>query len=64
MDDELMSDFVARLNEINTLADNSPGFIWRLQTDDGDSTGLRVFDDPLALINVSVWRDIGSLKKL
>lgn len=29
LDDPLMADFVAQLDEINALADSSPGFIWR-----------------------------------
>jgi hypothetical protein len=62
MESQVMSGFVSRLNEINTLADNSPGFVWRLQTEDGDSTSIQAFDDPLLLINMSVWEDIESLK--
>ena len=58
-----MSGFVSRLDEINALADESPGFVWRLQTDDGDATAIRVFDDPLMLVNLSVWRDPDSLKQ-
>lgn len=57
-----MHGFVSRLEQVNALADASPGFIWRLQTEDGDATALRVFDDPLLVINMSVWRDIESLK--
>jgi len=55
MTDEAMSGFVNRLNEINTLADQSSGFVWRLQSDDGDATSIRVFDDPVLLVNMSVW---------
>ena len=62
MTGDIMSGFVARLDEINALADISPGFIWRLQSDEGDATTIRVFDDPLLLINMSVWADIESLK--
>ncbi len=35
-----MSDFVNNLENINALADSSPGFVWRLQTEDGDATGI------------------------
>ena len=55
-----MSDFVARLDAINALADASPGFVWRLQTDDGDATGIDFFGTD-ALVNMSVWKDIESL---
>ena len=62
MESELMRGFVDRLEEINALADQSDGFIWRLQTEDGDATSIQAFDDPNLIINMSVWRDIESLK--
>ena len=60
IDDPGMSDFVARLDDINALADAAPGFVWRLQTDDGDATGIDYFGTD-ALVNMSVWKDIESL---
>jgi len=62
MDTKTMSGFVNRLDEINALAEKSKGFVWRLQSDDGDATSIRVFDDPLLLVNMSVWDDIESLR--
>lgn len=62
MDTVIMKGFVNRLEEINALADDADGFIWRLQSEQGDSTAIRVFDDPLLLVNMSVWEDIASLK--
>lgn len=56
-----MADFVANLDRINALADTSPGFVWRLQTDEGDATALRPFGDS-TLVNLSVWKDLSSLK--
>jgi hypothetical protein len=35
--------------------------VWRLQTEDGDATALRPFEDDRTLVNMSVWRDIESL---
>ena len=61
-DSEIMKGFMDRLDEINHIADNSPGFIWRLQTEEGDATAIQAFDDPLLLVNVSVWEDVDSLK--
>lgn len=55
MDGPVMAGFVARLIEINALADAAPGFVWRLQTAEGDATSLRVFEDEYMLINMSVW---------
>jgi len=62
MDTEIMEGFVSRLAEINETADNAEGFVWRLQTEDGDSTAIRVFDEPLLLVNMSVWENIEALK--
>jgi len=62
MDADEMSGFVSRLDEINALADQSAGFIWRLQSEEGDATSLRVFENPLMLVNVSVWESIDALK--
>jgi len=63
LEDPVMADFVARLDEINTLADRSPGFVWRLQTEAGNATYLRPFDDDRILFNMSVWESIEQLKR-
>ena len=55
-----MADFVANLDCINALAESSPGFVWRLKTDDGDATALRPLGDS-TIVNMSVWRDVESL---
>lgn len=57
-----MADFVARLEEINALADRSEGFVWRLQTPEGNATYLRPFDDDMILVNLSVWESVDALK--
>ena len=62
MASKIMKGFADRLDEINALADKSPGFIWRLQTEEGDATSIQAYDDSLLLINMSVWEDIESLK--
>ncbi len=58
LDDPLMAEFVARLDEINALADKSPGFVWRLQTPEGNATSVKAFDDPLIIFNMSVWASL------
>lgn len=55
-----MAGFVANLDRINALAEASPGFVWRLQTDGGDATALRPLGENM-LINLSVWQDVASL---
>jgi len=62
MDSEVMQGFVSRLGEINALADGADGFIWRLKEEGGSATAIRVFDDPLLLINMSVWANLDALK--
>jgi hypothetical protein len=61
IDSPVMADFVANLDRINALAERSPGYVWRLQTDDGNATALRPFGEEY-LVNLSVWRDIESLQ--
>jgi hypothetical protein len=62
VDDPLIADFVAGLDRINALADQTPGFVWRLQTEDGNATAIRPdTDDELLAINMSVWESIEAL---
>lgn len=63
LESPVMAGFVARLAEINALADRSPGFVWRLQTHAGDATYLRPYDDDRILFNMSVWESIEALRK-
>lgn len=55
-------DFVDNIPTINAIAEASDGFIWRLKDEGGDATAITVFDDPSWLVNLSVWRDVESLK--
>lgn len=63
LDDPVMAGFVNRLDEINALADSSPGFVWRLIESQGNATYLRPFDDPWMLLNMSVWQSIEHLRQ-
>jgi hypothetical protein len=62
LDSPLMAGFVSRLEEINRLAEAAKGFVWRLQSEAGDATSIRVFDDPDIIINMSVWETPEDLK--
>jgi len=62
LDDPVMHGFVSRLEELNALADNAPGFVWRLQTPEGNATYLRPWEDRRMLLNMSVWESIEVLK--
>lgn len=63
LDSPRLADFVARLDEINLLAESSPGFVWRLISEDGDDSALRIFGNPDMLVNLSVWRDLPDLRQ-
>lgn len=57
-----LADFVAALEPVNALADAAPGFVWRLQTDEGDATSIRAFDDDMIIVNMSVWESLEALR--
>ncbi len=56
-----MADFTANLERINRLADNAPGFVWRLQSEEGNATEIRLFGEN-TLVNLSVWHDLETLR--
>jgi hypothetical protein len=62
LDGPQLAGFVAQLEPINALADQSPGFVWRLQTEDGDATAIRPFDDDRIMVNLSVWESFEALR--
>lgn len=61
IDDPIMDGFRLELPRINAIADAAPGFVWRLQTAAGDATALRPYDDPMIIINMSVWVSVEAL---
>jgi hypothetical protein len=63
LDDPMMEGFRSQLDPINALADRSPGFVWRLQTEDGNATAIRPFADERMAINMSVWESLDALQQ-
>ncbi|HET7171513.1 MAG TPA: DUF3291 domain-containing protein [Gaiellales bacterium] len=61
LDSPLLRDFMAALAPVNALADAAPGFVWRLQTEAGDATAVRIGADPLVIVNLSVWASLEAL---
>ncbi len=61
LDSPAMVDFVANLDSINALAENSEGFIWRLKAGDNNATSIKIFDDDFMIVNMSVWKNIDTL---
>lgn len=65
LDDVESAEFVAALDPINALAEATPGFIWRLKDDEGQSSSyvtMPEIDNPLVIVNFSVWADLESLQ--
>jgi Domain of unknown function (DUF3291) len=62
VDDPKIADFMAQLDEVNALAESSPGFVWRLKSDAGNATDIMYNDDPLTIVNMSVWESAGALR--
>jgi hypothetical protein len=61
MDDPMIDDFRNNLDPINALAEASPGYVWRLQDEAGNATNIKVFEDELEIINLTVWESIEAL---
>lgn len=64
IDSPVMTEFVANLDRINALAEHSPGFVWRLQTEAGNATAIRPYpENENMAVNLSVWKDVDSLRR-
>ena len=64
LEDPIMEGFRSQLDPINALADRSPGFVWRLQTEDGNAMAIRPYADERMAINMSVWESLDALQQL
>jgi Domain of unknown function (DUF3291) len=62
LESPLLAEFVAALEPLNAIADRSLGFVWRLQTEEGDATSIRVFEDERIIVNLSVWESLEALR--
>src|SRR6185436_9803067 len=61
LDSPELAAFVAAIEPINAIADQAPGFIWRLKNAYDGASPLRVFDDDSVLVNMSTWRSLEAL---
>lgn len=61
LDDPRMAEFVENLERINGLAEQSAGFVWRLLEPNGDASATKLFEEPLLLVNLSVWEKVEDL---
>jgi len=62
LDDPRIAEFVAQLEPINAIADEAPGFVWRLKSDSGNATDIAYNDDPFVIVNMSVWESLDALR--
>lgn len=63
MDDPIMANFVNQLDQINALGESSPGFVWRMKDESDNATAIQVFENPLTIVNLTVWESIEALKE-
>ncbi|HUL25915.1 MAG TPA: DUF3291 domain-containing protein [Streptosporangiaceae bacterium] len=66
LDSSQLAGFMAALDPVNAMADAAPGFVWRLQTEDGNATAVRAFAWDQAgsagvILNMSVWESVEAL---
>ncbi len=62
IDSPRLEGFVAALDPVNATADTAPGFVWRLMTTEGNATAIRAFDDPMIIVNLTVWESVEALE--
>ena len=55
MDAPETSGFAENLDRINALAKAQEGFVWRLTGEGNNATDIVAFDDPMMILNMSVW---------
>ena len=66
LDSPALAGFMAALDPVNAVADTAPGFVWRLQTEEGNATAVRAFvweagDSAGVIMNMSVWESVEAL---
>ena len=63
LDAPLLAEFMAALDSVNGRADQAAGFVWRMQTEDGDATAVRGFGgDPQLIINLTLWESLEAMR--
>lgn len=62
IDDPRTAGFADALPLVNGAGEQSPGYVWRLQSDSGNATDIQVFEDPMVIVNLTVWESVEALK--
>ena len=63
INDPIMKDFVDNLDRVNSPAENSEGFVWRLKDESNNATHLNPYGDEQVIVNISVWETSQALEK-
>jgi hypothetical protein len=62
LDDPAMDGFTSRIEEINALAEEAPGFAWRLVFDDAlNAEVVEMTGNPRIVLNMSMWTSFDTL---
>jgi len=61
IDSPLMAEFVENLDAINSIAEKSNGFVWRLKDESDNASSIKIYDDDFLIVNMSVWENAESL---
>lgn len=60
-EDPVNADFINALDRVNAIAEQQPGYVWRLQGEGDSAIDVHAFDDPNIVVNMSVWEDMETL---
>ena len=60
LDDPLMAGFLSQIEQVYSVADHAPGFVWQLQVEDGSLT-MYSTGDPRIIVTMTVWKSIAAL---
>ncbi len=61
IDSPILADFVANLDRVYAAAYDSADFIWMKKDEEPTPTTVKIFDDELLLVNMSVWKNTEGL---
>lgn len=62
LDDPRAADFVAGIEIVNRVAEQSDGFVWKYETGMGGVVQDDVDNDPRMLVNLTLWKSIEALR--
>ncbi len=62
LDDPRVADFVSGVDILNRIAERSPGFVWKYETEPGGVVEETLFGDPRIVVNLTVWESVEHLR--